>query len=218
MRKAFPDDVGSAESATRTTLVAKVPTFRSGFTSGGDVGKYYKATCSSFNTDHLPWSQSWLKTRFYNRENEWPWLIWSVGICSGKANRGWPEASVPADSVAADVFPISVSKRETSSSCANERAICYECQHFVNYFTVLPVSSLYLLASAKTNILDGEISSARPRCAVEMYSKRMEEQSLLLPPALGSARKNLMVKMSRTGWEKSGEKVNMLWFRRKSWY
>lgn len=64
------------------------------------------------------------------------------------------------------LLSISVSKRETSSSYANERAICYECQHFVNYFTILPVSSLYLFTSALVNILDGEIFSARPKCAV----------------------------------------------------
>lgn len=166
MRRVFRDDVGTAQSAKGTTLVAKVPAFRSGFTSGGDVGKHYKATCSSFATDHLSQSQRWWKTRFYHRENERPWLIWSMGICAGKVNRGWSEGGVPAGSVAADVSPVSVSKRETSSSHANERAICYECQHFVNYFTVLPVASLYLLASAKTNILDGEISSARTKRAV----------------------------------------------------
>ena len=49
----FHDEVGSAQHARRTALVARVPTFLSGFTSGGDDGKYYKATCSSFNTDHL---------------------------------------------------------------------------------------------------------------------------------------------------------------------
>lgn len=43
-----------------------------------------------------------------------------------------------------------------------------------------------------------------------MYCKCVEEQSLPLLLALGSTHKNLMVKMSRIDWEKSGEKVNML--------
>lgn len=108
----------------------------------------------------------WLKPHFCTRQNDWPQLIWEMEVCSGKANNGWSEGHVLADSAAADVFSISVSKRETSSSCANGRDICYQCQYFVNYFTILPVSSLYLLASALINILDGEIFSTRPKCEV----------------------------------------------------
>lgn len=87
----------------------------------------------------------WFKPHFYTRENDWPQLIWEMEVCSGKVNNSWSEGHVLADSVAADVFSISVSKRETSSSCANGRDICYQCQYFVNYFTIFLVPCLFSL-------------------------------------------------------------------------
>lgn len=87
----------------------------------------------------------WFKPHFYTRENDWPQLIWEMEVCSGKVNKGWSEGHVLADSVAADVFSISVSKREASSSCANGKDICYQCQYFVNYFTILLAPCLFAL-------------------------------------------------------------------------
>lgn len=88
---------------------------------------------------------TWFKPHFYTRENDWPQFIWEMEVCSGKVNKGRSEAHVLADSVAADVFSISVSKRETSSWCANGRDICHQCQYFVNYFTILLVLCLFSL-------------------------------------------------------------------------
>lgn len=51
--RVFCDEVGSAQRAGTAVLMARVPAFLFGFTSGGDDGRYYKATCSSFNTYHL---------------------------------------------------------------------------------------------------------------------------------------------------------------------
>lgn len=87
----------------------------------------------------------WFKPHLYTRENDWPQLIWEMEVCSGKENSSWSEGRALDDSGAADVFSISVSERETSSSCANGRDICYQCQYFVNCFTLPLVSYLFSL-------------------------------------------------------------------------
>lgn len=53
MGRVFCDDEASAQPGRGTRFVARVAMFLSGFTSGGDDGKYYKAMSSSFDTDHL---------------------------------------------------------------------------------------------------------------------------------------------------------------------
>lgn len=68
------EEVRSSQHAKWTVVVARVHMPLSGFPGGGGDGKYYKAMCSSFSTVHQSQSQRWLKTHFYNRENEWPQL------------------------------------------------------------------------------------------------------------------------------------------------